>query len=65
MINLSNNGVLEDTIINITVKEESGKSKLKLHKVVFYDRELKRKFEFITNLFEMRADLITAIYKIR
>lgn len=26
---------------------------------------LKRKFEFLTNLFEMRADLVAAIYKLR
>lgn len=41
------------------------KSKLKLRKVRFYDRGLKREFEFLTNLFEMRSDLIAAIYKLR
>lgn len=57
---------MEDQIIVVTVKEEDGKtSKLKLRKVTFYDRVLKRKFEFLTNLFEMRADLIAAIYKLR
>lgn len=40
-------------------------SKLRLRKVVFYDRVNKREFEFLTNLFEMRADLIAALYKIR
>jgi hypothetical protein len=58
-------GVLEDTIIEVTVKEDDGGSKLKLRKVVFYDRVLKRKFEFLTNLFEMRPDMIAALYKIR
>lgn len=58
-------GVLEDTIIEITVKEESKESKLKLRKITFYDRVLKRKFEFLTNLFEMRPDLVAAIYKLR
>ena len=59
-------GVLEDTIIEVTVKEGNGvESKLRLRKVVFYDRKLKREFEFLTNLFEMRADLVAAIYKIR
>lgn len=59
-------GVLEDQLIEITVKTEDGTtSKLKLRKVTFYDRVLKRKFEFLTNLFEMRADLIAAIYKLR
>jgi IS4 transposase len=58
-------GVLEDVIIEITVKEDSFESKLKLRKVRFYDRILKREFEFLTNLFEMRPDLIAAIYKLR
>lgn len=57
-------GVLEDTIIELSVKDEE-KSKLKLRKVRFYDRALKREFEFISNLFDMRPDLIAAIYKIR
>ena len=58
-------GVLEDQIIEITVKEDAGESKLKLRKIRYYDRELKREFEFLTNLFEMRADLVSAIYKLR
>ena len=58
-------GVLEDEIIEIEVKEGKDTTKLKLRKVKFYDRENKRVFEFITNLFEMRADLIAALYKIR
>ena len=57
-------GVLEDAIIELTVNEKE-KSKLKLRKIVFYDRILKRKFEFLTNLFEMRPDLVAAIYKLR
>lgn len=58
-------GVLEDQIIEVTVKEENETSKLKLRKVTFYDRVLKQKFEFLTNLFELRADFIAAIYKLR
>ena len=58
-------GVLEDVIINVTVKEGAIESKLKLRKVKFYDRELKREFEFLTNLFDMRPDLIAALYKLR
>lgn len=58
-------GVLEDVIIEITIKEKSGVTKLKVRKITFYDRVLKRKFEFITNLFDMRADLLAAIYKLR
>jgi hypothetical protein len=58
-------GVLQDEIIEITVKEKDTESKLQLRKVVFYDRQLKRKFEFLTNLFVMRPDLIAAFYKLR
>lgn len=58
-------GVLEDEIIEITVKQDDVESKLKLRKVRFYDRVLKREFEFLTNLFDMRADLVAAIYKLR
>jgi len=58
-------GVLEDQIIEIEVKESSNSSKLELRKIRFYDRILKREFEFLTNLFEMRADLVSAIYKLR
>jgi len=58
-------GVLEDQIIEVTVKENSSESKLKLRKIRFYDRVLKREFEFLTNLFDMRPDLVSAIYKLR
>ena len=59
-------GVLEDEIIELTVKDGTNpESKLKLRKVRYYDRELKREFEFLTNLFEMRPDLIAALYKLR
>jgi IS4 transposase len=58
-------GVLEDEIIELTVKEDNATSQLKLRKIRFYDRVLKREFEFLTNLFEMRADLVAAIYKLR
>lgn len=58
-------GVLQDEIIELTVKEGTTTSKLKLRKVRFYDRSLKREFEFLTNLFEMRPDLVAAIYKLR
>ena len=53
-------GVLEDSIIQI------GKDKsLTLRKVRFYDRENKKEFEFITNLFDLRPDFIAALYKTR
>jgi IS4 transposase len=40
------------------------KTKLKLRKITYYDRE-QRTFEFISNLFEFRADTIAALYKLR
>jgi len=59
-------GVIEDTIIEVSFRDENKiEHKVKLRKVRFYDRNLKREFEFITNLFEMRPDLIAAIYKLR
>ena len=58
-------GVLSDEIIEVEVNNESGKTKLKLRKIKYYDREHKRSFEFISNLFEFRADTIAALYKIR
>jgi hypothetical protein len=58
-------GVLEDETIELTVKDGGITSKLKLRKIRFYDRELKREFEFLTNLFEMRPDLVAALYKLR
>lgn len=58
-------GVISDEIIELTVKDEKGTSKLKLRKIQFYDRALKREFEFLTNMFEMRPDLVAALYKLR
>ncbi len=56
------NGVLSDEIIEVEVDK---KKKLKLRKILYYDRQHKRTFEFISNLFEFRADTIAALYKIR
>jgi len=59
-------GVQQDTIIELTVKHPgAADTKLILRKITFYDRALKRKFEFLTNLFDMRPDLLAAIYKLR
>ena len=58
-------GVTEDIIIDLTVKDKDGQRKLRLRKVRFHDRALKREFEFLTNLFDMRPDMIAAIYKLR
>ena len=59
------NGVLSDEIIEVEVAKGNIKTKLKLRKIKYYDREHKRTFEFISNLFEFRADTIVALYKIR
>lgn len=59
------NGVLEDQIIEVDIKKNKETTTLKLRKVTFYDRVNKREFEFLTNLFDLRADLIAALYKIR
>jgi hypothetical protein len=58
-------GVLSDEMIEIDIKDDKVVSKLKLRKVKYYDREGKREFEFITNLFDLRADFIAALYKTR
>ncbi|MCC9044223.1 IS4 family transposase [Myroides sp. M-43] len=58
-------GVLQDQIIEVSIKENNILTKLKLRKVKFYDRENKRVFEFITNLFQLRSDMIAALYKLR
>ena len=59
-------GVMKDEIIQVTVKIENGKSKkLKLRRVALWDDVTKRVFVYITNLFELRADLIIVLYKIR
>lgn len=57
--------LLEDAIIALNVTEGRKILKLKLRKVRFYDRVLKREFEFLTNLFEFRADMIATFYKAR
>lgn len=59
------NGVLEDQIIEVDLKKGKEKTFLRLRKVTFYDRVNKREFEFLTNLFDLRADLISGLYKVR
>lgn len=59
------NGVLDDQIIEVDLKKGKEKTFLRLRKVTFYDRANKREFEFLTNLFDLRADLIAGLYKVR
>ena len=58
-------GIEVDELIEVTVIENDTQRKLTLRRIQFYDRNLKRRFEFLTNLYEMRADLVAAIYKLR
>jgi IS4 transposase len=53
---------LSDEIIEVEING-TVKTKLKLRK--YYDREHKRSFEFLSNLFDFRSDTIAALYKIR
>ncbi len=59
-------GVIKDEIIKVTVTlENRTKEKLKLRRIVYWDDKDNRLFVYVTNLFDMRADLIVALYKIR
>lgn len=62
---LFHSGVEKDEIIQVKIIENVDIKSHKLTKVQFYDRTLKRRFEFFTNLFENRADLIAALFKLR
>jgi IS4 transposase len=57
--------VLSDEIIQVEVDKGSMKTKLKLRKITYYDREHKRTLSLLVNLFEFRADTIAALYKLR
>lgn len=57
-------GVLKDEVIRVDVKENGTYLKtIELRKVVYWDDENKRCFEFVTNLFGMNASHIALIYK--
>lgn len=59
-------GVIKDQFIEIEVdKQNALKENLKLRRVVYWDDENKRCFEFITNLQGMNAGHIALIYKQR
>jgi hypothetical protein len=61
----THSGVIEDSMIEVEIKDGKTKRKLQLRKIKFYDRENKREFEFLTNLIEIRPDMIAALYKVR
>jgi len=59
-------GVIKDEKIQVEVKLKNGKKKkLKLRRIAFWENTSKRLFIYITNLFDIRADLIAALYKLR
>ena len=57
---------LKDETIQISYKAETGKaSLLTLRRVVYYDTDKKRVFQFLTNMMEMEAEQIGQLYKMR
>ena len=59
-------GVIKDELIEIEADKQNGlKEHLKLRRIVYWDDENKRCFEFITNLLGMNAGHIALIYKQR
>jgi Transposase DDE domain/Domain of unknown function (DUF4372) len=61
----NHSGIIEDVIIEVKLDRKKQGDKLRLRKVKFYDRTEKREFEFISNLFDLKADFIPALYKLR
>ena len=59
-------GYLKDEKIQISYKNEHQKEELLfLRRVVYYDEEKKRLFQFLTNIFDMTAEEIGQLYKMR
>ena len=59
-------GYLKDEKIQISYKNEHQKEELLfLRRVVYYDEEKKRLFQFLTNIFDMGAEEIGQLYKMR
>lgn len=60
------NGYLKDEQIQISYQDEHQKEQLLfLRRVVYYDDEKKRVFQFLTNIFDMSAEQIGLLYKLR
>ncbi|WP_295654655.1 IS4 family transposase [uncultured Mucilaginibacter sp.] len=59
-------GYLKDEKIQISYKGEDQKEQLLfLRRVVYYDDEKKRLFQFLTNIFDMTVEEIGQLYKLR
>ncbi len=57
---------IKDQKIQISYKDENNKEQLlTLRRVVYYDKEKDRIFQFLTNIFEMTAEQIGQLYKMR
>ncbi len=57
---------IKDERIQIRYKDESSQEQqLTLRRVVYYDKEKDRIFQFLTNIFEMDAEQIGLLYKMR
>lgn len=57
---------IKDQKIQIKYKDENGAEKLlALRRVVYYDKDKDRLFEFLTNIMEMTAEQIGLLYKMR
>lgn len=62
----THSGVLKDEVVIVRVNYPNDVIKrIKLCRIEFYNREQKQHFVFLNNLFEMRADLVAALYKLR
>jgi putative transposase len=61
----SGSSILSDEIVAYSSPAASKKNLPRLRRVVFYDAELAREFEFITNRFDWSAELVAQIYKQR
>jgi hypothetical protein len=57
---------IKDEKIQVSYKDENGLEQLlTLRRVVYYDKEKDRVFEFLTNIMEMSAEQIGLLYKMR
>ena len=57
---------IKDQKIQISYKDQIGQEQtLTLRRVVYYDKEKDRIFQFLTNIFEMTAEQIGLLYKMR
>lgn len=57
---------IKDEKIHIRCKDETGQEQpLTLRRVVYYDKEKDRILQFLTNIFEMTAEQIGLLYKMR